>query len=84
MINILIISLAAYGFATSVQMLRGTYLNFKPFNCKFCMSFWSSLIYLYFLNFTINQIILYPFFVACIANFLKLIEDKIIGDGGIF
>lgn len=84
---LLIIPLAAYGFGIAIQMLRGKYLNFKPFDCKFCLSFWfSSIVYLYMVLFGIDKytnVFIYGLFVACIANFLKLIEDKIIGTRGI-
>ena len=84
---LLIIPLAAYCFGTVIQMLRGNYLNFKPFNCKSCTSFWfSSSMYLYMILFGIDKytnVFIYGLFVFCIANFLKLIEDKIIGTKGI-
>lgn len=84
---LLIIPLAAYGFGTAIQMLRGTWLNIKPFNCKGCLSFWFSIfIYVYMSTLGIDKYtnaFVYGLFVYCIASFLKLIEDKMIGSKGI-
>lgn len=80
----LIVPLAAYGFGIAIQMLRGRYLNFKPFNCRACLGAWSSFaIYVLFDKCTYFDYFVYSLFVFCLANFLKLIEDKIIGDKGI-
>lgn len=79
--NIFLLSFAAYGFATAVQMIRGTRFNKKPWNCKFCLSFWIALIwYLYEQPFDFNHLVtdtIYSFTVACISYFLMRIDDKL-------
>ena len=74
---VIILALAGYGFATAVQMLRQDKLNFKPFNCYFCLSYWFSFLYILLFSFKINTIIIVPFAIACLSIFLKLIEDKL-------
>jgi hypothetical protein len=76
--TLLIIPMSAYSFATAVQMTRGIHLNIKPFNCKFCLSFWFSLIAYLVLGTSIAYAILCAFYVAFIAHFLKIIEDKLL------
>lgn len=79
-VDLFILSLSAYGFALAVQILRGTRLNFKPFNCKFCLGIWYSLTYIILTNFIVIELmkpILYCFTVGCICYFLTLIEDKL-------
>lgn len=79
--NIIIISLSAYGFSTAIQMIRGTKLSFRPFNCHFCLSFYFGLIcYPFFTDINIKSVILiviYSFTTSCIVYFLKLIEDRL-------
>ena len=76
--QLIIIPLSAYSFATAVQMSRGVYLNFKPFNCKFCLSFWFSLFAYIILGTSVIYSILCAFYVAFVAHFLKILEDKLL------
>lgn len=76
--TLLIIPMSAYGFATAVQMTRGIHLNIKPFNCKFCLSFWFSLIAYLVLGVSIAYAVICAFYTAFIAHFLKIIEDKLL------
>ncbi len=39
-IAIFIYSLSSYGLYHTIQVIRGTKLNFKPFNCRVCITFW--------------------------------------------
>lgn len=74
----IILTLAAYGFYTSVQMLRGSHLNFKPFNCRICTGFWVGvlLVSLFYHN-NIKNLVVYPFAIASGVYFLGLIEDRL-------
>lgn len=74
---IVLLSFAAYAFYTAVQMIRGEYLNFKPFNCKLCLSYWFTLAYIIIFDFTIMNIILIPLAVSGIVYFIGLIEDRL-------
>lgn len=69
--------LSAYGFSVVVQMLRGVYLEYKPFNCKICLSFWYALVV--FLNFGNNLLksTFLAFAVVCIIYGMKMVEDRI-------
>jgi len=79
----LILLFAAYGFATAVQLSRGPYLNFKPFNCKFCLSFWFSLfvIFVFYTTGTLRDAAIYSiihaFAIAGGVAVIKVVEDKL-------
>lgn len=53
--------------------LMGEYLNFKPFNCVLCLTWWGSAVILYLLD--INAIL--AFFCSFVAEFSyrKLINE---------
>lgn len=74
---------AAYAFSLAFQMIRGNYLNFKPFNCRFCMSFWFAFIVNFIINHSIQNSVEISFLsalaIAGVCNFLKLIEEKLEG-----
>ena len=76
-IDFLIISIASFSFATAIQMLRGNFINFKPFNCKFCLSFWFSTIVFFYNNpYDVIQNIVLSFAVSGVCYIIKLIEDR--------
>jgi len=77
----IIIVLSSYGFAVGVQIIRGKYLNFKPLNCKTCISFWFALACFLLLKTPIVSAIVSAFAVACICYFLSIIEAKITAGG---
>jgi len=72
-----IITLAVYGFYTAVQMLRGNHLNFKPFNCKLCISFWVTILYVAVFSFTLSKIVILPFAVSGAVYLIGIIEDRL-------
>lgn len=74
----IIVTLAAYGFYTAVQMLRGKYLNFKPFNCKLCLSFYFTILYIAIFSFTLPKIAILPFAVSGTVYFIGIIENRLI------
>jgi hypothetical protein len=75
--EIIIFAFASYAFANAVQMIRGTHLNFKPFSCRFCLSWWFS--FIYFLFFTLNFIkaVIMGLSVSGIVYLITQIEDRI-------
>lgn len=77
LVEFIILTLAAYGFYTAIQMLRGNHLNFKPLNCRFCLGFWFSVFYVLFFNYSIKNFVIYPLAVASGVYFLGLIEDRL-------
>lgn len=74
---ITVLGLAGYGFGTAFQMIRKDKLNFKPFNCIFCLTYWFAFLYILIFHCKIKLIILAPFGASAIAGFLKLIEDRL-------
>jgi hypothetical protein len=86
MLSLFYMILGAYGFSTAVQILRGNYLNFKPFNCRFCLSYWYSLIYTALLfwgtkNFILN-IIFIPFASSGCVYLITVLEEYLLGVRG--
>jgi len=78
MLSVLIVLVfASYGFAIGVQMLRGKYLNFKPFSCIACLSFWFSLVWLLIIGRNIFDSATYALAVTCITYFMSLIDSKL-------
>lgn len=71
------LTLSAYGFHTAVQMLRGEYLNWKPFNCKLCLSFWFALFYVLIFKLSIANLLIIPLGVAGFVYLIGLIEDRL-------
>jgi hypothetical protein len=83
MLEFIKLSFAAYAFATGIQMVRGKYWNFKPINCRMCMSFWATFIFLILftkqmplLDFIINLIIT-PLAVSGAVFLLTQIEERL-------
>ncbi|MCL6577971.1 MAG: hypothetical protein K6T73_01105 [Candidatus Bathyarchaeota archaeon] len=81
--EIISLSLAAYAFSLSVQMARGDRFNFKPLNCRFCLSFWFSFFYFLITAQSINVATVFFSFVnglsvAGICSFLILIDDRLL------
>jgi len=56
-------------------------LNFKPFDCSFCMTWWSGLIFLIIIHkisfLTITLTLLCSFFTTSTKNILYLVKDII-------
>lgn len=54
-------------------------LSLKPFDCSFCMTWWSGLIYLFVINkisfLTITLVLLCSFFTTSTKDFLYLVQD---------
>ena len=74
--------LASFGFATAVQMSIGTlklskYTNYKPFTCKFCLSFWFAFIMLLIMKQNIMTSFMFGLTCAGVCHFLKLFEDRL-------
>lgn len=76
LIRLLILAISSYGFASAVIAIKGRYLDFKPFNCKFCLSFWFSLAVSLSYGFTLLDSIVASFFTASVSVFLKILEEK--------
>lgn len=79
---VIFLSLASYAFATAVRMSIGTfrwevYFDFKPFNCKFCLSFWFSFFAMIICGQKLIDSILYSFASTCLCHFMKLYEDRL-------
>ena len=79
--NLFVLTIASFAFATAVQMTRGKYLNFKPFSCKFCLSFWFAFISLLCVAHTVAFAFINGLFVAGAVHFIKIIEDKFLSGG---
>lgn len=75
--DLIILILSAYGFYTAIQMLRGNFLNFKPFNCNVCLAFWFTFCYIVVFDLIIVKLVIYPFAVSGGVYLLKLIEDRL-------
>lgn len=90
LVNVLIIDLS--GFINDIKQLLSRILtkskinttNFKikPFDCSFCMTFWTGLTYLFFIShltlFNLLIVLLLAFFTEPIKQILLLIKDLII------
>lgn len=79
--EIFMVSTAGYALYHAIQMLRGRKLNFKPFNCCLCITFWLALFYILLVNYPFINIIhtiIFPLSVSGISYFIKIIEDKLI------
>lgn len=79
---VIFLSLASYAFATAVRMSIGTlewdvYFDWKPFNCKFCLSFWFALIAMIICGQRVISSVLYAFASTCLCHFIKLFEDRL-------
>jgi hypothetical protein len=54
-----------------------TWLDFKPFNCAICLSFWSTLVLVAFSGFSYEGVIAYAGISAYLAIILKRVIFKI-------
>ena len=54
-----------------------TWIDFKPFNCAICLSFWSTLVLVPFTNVSYEGIIAYAGISAYLAIILKRVIFKI-------
>lgn len=78
LINLLIIAISGYGFYHTVQVLRGNKLNFKPFNCAICLSFWYGIIIMIFLTFQLQviKILVSALFIVGIVDIIKQLIER--------
>ncbi len=82
LIEAILISIAAYGIALSIEIFRITFIeiykrtNFKPLNCRICLTFWSALILTLLLDHDLFKSIIYGFFSVSIASILKMLEEN--------
>jgi hypothetical protein len=79
---VIFLALASYTFATAIRIGIGTfgwdkYFDFKPFNCKFCLSFWFALVALIICGQRLIDCILYALASTCLCHFMKLYEDRL-------
>jgi len=80
MLNIwwlIVLGISAYGFYHAVNVLRGGKLNFKPFNCAICLSFWYSLIVILLIDFRLTNIIVMSLFAVGVTDIVKTITDRL-------
>ena len=80
LLDLIIIVLSAYGMAIVVEMVRDLsdkiydLTNFKPFNCKICLSFWFGSLIAYLYGYDLFLSILYGFVSLSIVYLLKRLE----------
>lgn len=77
---IFVLSLSAYGIALAWYMIRIEYdflyekTDFRPFNCRLCLTYWIDLLLLIIFGFGIYSV-LFAFVGFAIADFLIKLED---------
>jgi len=77
LIQLVILGISAYGFYHTIQILRGGRLNFKPFNCAVCLSFWYTLIVVMLSWYKLTSILVATMFAVAITDIIKSVIDSI-------
>lgn len=72
--DLIVLSISAFGFYHAIQVLRSSKLNFKPFNCKICLSFWYAIGSIVAYNFYIVKVIVISLFITGIVHIIGFIE----------
>jgi len=75
--SLLVVAVSSYGFAVAVQTLRGRHLEFKPFSCRLCLSWWFSFLYVLFTAKDLVSAVLYGFFSVFVSYMVGLLEPKV-------
>ena len=81
--SIVELAVASYGFAAAVSMSRGTfrklakYTDFKPLNCRFCLSFWFSFAYLLIIGIHYCESAIHSLFAAGVTYILLFVETAL-------
>ena len=82
LMEVFLISIAGYGLAIAFEIFRASFdavyekTNFKPFNCRICLTFWSSLIISISLGHDLINSVVYSFFSVTVAYLLKMLEES--------